>query len=147
MLINCSNHPSYLWGPKQKEAAGVYGEILDMPFPQIDPWLDEDGIRQTVREFASRIEALHADAVLLAGEFTFLFMIVDKLLQDGENVICSCSRRDTEEVLRPDGASEKKAVFTFERFRKYAYYNPEGAPVSGELREDQPEKCTDKKGE
>ena len=125
MMIKCSNHPSNLWSPSQKEAAGVYGEILDIPFPQVDPRLDEAGLRQLVAEFATRIEALKAEAVFLAGEFTFLFMLVDKLLKDGENVICACSERKTEEVLRPDGASEKKAVFVFERFRKYSYYDQE----------------------
>ena len=123
MLINCSNHPSHLWGPSQREAASAYGEILDIPFPQVDPGLDEEGIRQLAGDYAARIEALNADAVFLAGEFTFLFMLVDKLLKDGENVICACSKRETEEVLRADGASEKRTVFLFERFRKYSYYD------------------------
>ena len=125
MLINCSNHPSRLWGPSQRAAASVYGEILDIPFPQVDPRLDEDGLWKLAGDFAARIEALGADAVFLAGEFTFLFMLVDKLLKDGENVICACSKRETEEVLRADGASEKRAVFVFERFRKYSYFDPE----------------------
>ena len=94
MLINCSNHPSHLWGAKQKEAASAYGEVLDIPFPQVDPQLDEAGLRQIVGDYAARIEAIGADAVFLAGEFTFLFMLVDKLLKDGENVICACSRLD-----------------------------------------------------
>ena len=122
-LINCSNHPSHLWGPSQREAASAFGEILDIPFPQVDPRMDEEEIRQLVEDYSARIEALGADAVLLAGEFTFLFMLVDKLLKDGENVICSCSKRETEEILRADGVSEKKSVFVFERFRKYCYYS------------------------
>ena len=115
MLINCSNHPSRLWGPPQRKAASQYGEIVDIPFPQVDPRLDEAGLRRLVGDFAARIEALNADAVFLAGEFTFLFMLVDKLLKDGENVICACSRRETEEALRADGATEKRSVFVFER--------------------------------
>ena len=122
MLINCSNHPSSLWSSAQREAAKEYGEIVDLPFPQVDPLLDEDGIRRLVGDFAARIEAMKADAVYAAGEFTFLFMLVDRLLTDGENVICACSRRETEEFLRPDGVSEKKAVFKFERFRKYSRF-------------------------
>lgn len=123
MLINCSNHPSRLWGPSQRAAASVYGEILDIPFPQVDPRLDEEGLRRLVGDYAARIEALGAEAVFLAGEFSFLFMLVDKLLRDGENVICACSKRETEEVVRSDGATEKRAVFVFERFRKYSYYD------------------------
>lgn len=123
MLINCSNHPSRMWGPSQREAARVYGEIVDIPFPQVDPRLDEEGIRKLVGDYAARIEAVRADAVFLAGEFTFLFMLVDKLLKDGENVICACAKRETKEILRPNGVTEKQAVFVFERFRKYGYYD------------------------
>lgn len=122
MLINCSNHPSPLWAAAQKEAAKAYGEILDIPFPQVDPRLDTEEIRPLVLEYAERVEALNADAVFLAGEFTFLFMLVDKLLKDGVRVLCACSRRDTEESVRPDGSTEKRSFFVFERFREYRHY-------------------------
>ena len=122
MLINCSNHPSQLWAAAQKEAAKAYGEILDMSFPQVDPCLSTEDIRPLVREYAEKIECLKADAVFLAGEFTFLFMLADKLLKDGVRVLCACSRRDTEEFVRPDGSIEKRSSFVFERFREYRHY-------------------------
>ena len=123
MLINCSNHPSHLWSAGQKEAAEAYGNILDMPFPQVDPNLDPEGIRQLVRAYAEKIEALKTDAVFLAGEFTFVFMLADKLLKDGVRVLSACSRRETTETVRPDGTIEKNSVFVFERFREYAHYS------------------------
>lgn len=58
----------------------------------------------------------------MAGEFTFAFMLVDKLLQDGIRVMCSCSRRMTVEVKKDDGTNEKKSVFLFEGFRDYERY-------------------------
>lgn len=58
----------------------------------------------------------------MAGEFTFCFMLVDKLLSDGVNVVSSCSRRLTEENRKDDGTNEKKSVFLFERYRKYKYF-------------------------
>lgn len=122
MLINCSNHPSRLWSAPQREAAGIYGEIMDLPFPQVEPRLATEELRPLVRAYAEKIERLEPDAVFLAGEYTFLFMLADKLLKDGVLVLCACSGRNTEETVREDGSVEKRAVFVFERFREYSHY-------------------------
>lgn len=122
MLVNCTNHPYEIWNDAQREAAKQYGEVRDFPFPAIDPAYDTTKLRELAADYAERIEALKPTAVLAAGEFTFAFMLVDKLLQDGVTVMCSCSKRVTEEVKKEDGTNEKKSVFLFERFRKYAYY-------------------------
>ena len=125
MLINCTNHPYEIWNEPQRKAAERYGEVRDLPFPQIDPSAESEDLRKIAAEYAKKIEALQPEAVLVAGEFTFAFMLVDKLLQDGVNVMTSCSKRVTEEVKNPDGTNEKKSIFMFERFRKYAYYEKE----------------------
>ena len=123
MLINFTNHPYEIWNTPQRETAKEqYGEVVDIPFPQVDPALDSEGIRRLVEEYAVMIEAKKPDAVLAAGEFTFLFMLVDRLLRDGVKVVCTCSGRDTVEVKNPDGTNEKKAIFFFEKFRAYEYY-------------------------
>ena len=84
MLLNCTNHPYSIWTDRQREAAACqYGEVVDLPLPQIGPLWDSDRIRSEVDAYASRIESFQADAVLAAGEFTFIFMLVDKLLEDG----------------------------------------------------------------
>ena len=105
MFVNCTNHPYDMWGDAQRSAAEKYGEVVDLPFPSVDPLLGTDYIRRLVDDYARRIEALHAQAVLVAGEFSFMFMLVDKLLSDGEHVVCACSRRKTTEVRRPDGTN------------------------------------------
>ncbi len=122
MFINCTNHPLAMWSEKQKEEASRYGQVVDFPFPTIEPWMTTDDLREQARKTAEQIGAMHPEAVLLAGEFTFVFMLADKLLQDGVRVLCTCSRRMTTEVKRPDGTSEKKAIFSFEGFRPYTYY-------------------------
>jgi hypothetical protein len=122
MLINCTNHPYEIWNESQREAAKRYGEVKDLPFPQIDPNAEINDLRGIAAEYAEKIEELKPEAVLVAGEFTFAFMLVDKLLQDGVNVMTSCSKRVTEEVKNADDTNEKKSVFKFERVRKYAYY-------------------------
>ena len=39
MFVNFTNHPSGSWGAAQRRAAQVYGEILDLPFPDVPPTL------------------------------------------------------------------------------------------------------------
>ncbi|MBQ6441577.1 MAG: hypothetical protein IJJ13_03160 [Lachnospiraceae bacterium] len=125
MLINCTNHPYEIWNAPQREAAKCFGEVVDLPFPAIDPAAESSDLRKIVLDYAQKIEAMSPAAVLVAGEFTFVFMLVDKLLRDGVKVLSACSKRVTEEVKHPDGTNEKKSVFLFERFREYAYYDVE----------------------
>lgn len=126
MLINFSNHPYEIWREKQKEAAKQYGEVVDFPFPPINPDTDIEEMREMVRDYVEKIEAMKPAAVMAAGEFTLIFMLVDKLLQDGVKVICSCSRRQTIERKLPDGSNEKTSIFIFERFREYDYFTKRG---------------------
>ncbi|MBQ6400582.1 MAG: CRISPR-associated protein [Clostridia bacterium] len=122
MLINCSNHPSAQWGSAQLAAAEEFGGVVDLPFPQVDPRMGPEELRALTGAYAEKIEAMKPAAVFAAGEFTFLFMLVDRLLSDGIRVVCGCSRRDAVETRRADGSSEKTSVFVFERFRDYQYY-------------------------
>ena len=39
MFVNFTKHPSGSWGAAQRRAAQVYGEILDLPFPDVPPAL------------------------------------------------------------------------------------------------------------
>ena len=123
MLINCTNHPYEIWNKPQREAAEVYGEVVDFPFPQISPSAAPEEIREIVDRYADEMEALKPQAILAAGEFTCLFMLVDRLLSDGVEVLCTCSRRITEEEKKPDGSNEKRTHFYFEGFRRYEYYD------------------------
>lgn len=45
VFINCSNHPSERWSREQKQAAEGYGEIVDLPFPEVDPSWDAGQVR------------------------------------------------------------------------------------------------------
>ena len=122
MLINCTNHPYEIWNDSQREAAAAYGEVLDLPFPQIDPKWTSQELRKLTEDYCEKINLQAPAAVLVAGEFTFAFMLVDKLLRDGIKVMCSCSRRMTVEKKKEDGTNEKQSVFLFEGFREYTRY-------------------------
>ena len=122
MLLNCTNHPYEIWNKPQREAAAAYGDVVDLPFPAVDPHASPEELRRLVREYGRRIMALHPDTVLAAGEFTFLFMLVDLLLRNRIPVICTCSGRMTRETKNPDGSNSKEVLFVFEGFREYRYY-------------------------
>ena len=116
MLLNLSNHPSSTWPEKQIILAKeLYGEIQDMPFPQIDPLMDEAGIHFLAELYFGKILALNPKAVHLMGELTFSFELVQMLKNHGITVISSTTHRTTQNP--PDGTKISK--FEFVRFRHY----------------------------
>lgn len=125
MLINCTNHPYRLWNTRQREAALAYGQVVDLPFPSVEPTCTTAQLQEMTKTFATQIKAMNPDAVLVAGEYSFTFMLVDCLLSDGIQVLCSRSKRITTEVKKEDGTNEKTTIFDFEGFYPYAYYDRE----------------------
>lgn len=121
MLINCSNHPVSSWSEKQKVAAQIYGNLLDLPFPAIDPDANTDTVTLLAEQYEIKIRQMLAQettgvfAVHIMGELTFCFALVARLQKAGITCLASTTRRDTTE--NPDGS--KVSVFKFIRFRKY----------------------------
>ena len=44
MFINFSNHPSRAWVKTQLYAEMEYGEVIDIPFPSVNPYSNEEEI-------------------------------------------------------------------------------------------------------
>jgi hypothetical protein len=117
MLINLSNHPSGKWSLEQLQAAAQFGEIVDLPFPNVSP--DGDGvyIRALCDEYVSKVEQIAGDrkaTVHVMGETTFTFVIVNALIRKEFTCIAST----TERVVREENG-EKITKFEFKQFRKY----------------------------
>ena len=119
MLINLTNHPSDQWSKKQLEAASVYGDIMDMPFPVIDEMADENYIEALADEYLQKILELAKDknvTVHLMGELTFTFALLKRLQEHGVPCVASTSKR----IVKEEGAGRKgEVIFQFERFRRY----------------------------
>ncbi len=124
MLINLSNHPSSGWDSKQKKTAGdIYGEIIDLKFPSVDPHASSHYVMETAKKYFEEItEMLNAHshdgkplAVHIQGEFTFVFNLVTKLKSAGIKCIASTSIRNVKEI-KP---GEKMINFEFVQFREY----------------------------
>ncbi|GHU52398.1 hypothetical protein AGMMS49975_08090 [Clostridia bacterium] len=119
MLINFTNHASSKWSKLQLDAAKEYGEIRELPFPEIDSWGDEKYIDALADKYAAEIKTLNPDAVLCQGEMTFSFAVIQRLLELEIPVLAACSKRESVETLGANGETVKHSVFKFARFRRY----------------------------
>ena len=121
MLINLTNHPSSAWQVKQcEQLSRKFGEIVDLPFPQIAPTATTNDLHKTATEYLQKIDEMQPDAVFLAGEFTFAFMMIDELLNRKMPVLISAAGRKTTEEKMDDGTIKKTSKFDFTWYRYYA---------------------------
>ena len=108
MFVNFSNHPSQYWDNSQREASLDYGELIDIPFPQISPnandgeleKLAQDGNTRDFRDLARLhviaargdemsardVEKYLSDVVTKSSPFyyTAILTIAQKYLSQGE---------------------------------------------------------------
>lgn len=118
LFLNLSNHSSDKWSKAQLDAARAYGEVVDMPFPVIDPGAITEEIHRLAEEYAEEISSKYPDCDLtvhLMGEMTFCFRLVTLLHARGVRCVASTTQRKTSEL--PDG--KKESIFEFEAFREY----------------------------
>lgn len=117
-FINLSNHPSDLWEEKQLKAAKQYGEIIDMPFPQVGPKTSHEDILALADECVHTLEEKAHDTditVHVMGEMTLTYAIVSRLKEMGIRCVASTTERNT----AVDDSGVKTSVFAFRMFREY----------------------------
>lgn len=120
MFINFSNHPSFNWSDSQKEAAGKYGDILDVAFPSVPAEADETVIDGMAEDCVRQICSIpDVEAVMVQGEFTLTYKVVIKLKEKGMTVVSACTKRDVSEKTDKNGEIVKESRFVFVRFREY----------------------------
>lgn len=118
MFINFSNHPSTNWSEKQINKAKEYGEVIDIPFPQVNPLATHAEIDLLANEFINKIVEKNPSIVMVQGEMTLCFRVIQLLKEQGIKVVCACSTRNTKEIIQ-DGKTIKTAIFEFVQFREY----------------------------
>lgn len=117
MFINLTNHPSYNWNKKQKLAADKYGQINDLPFPEVMPNLGHQEIQLIADKYAQKIYEMANNATVtvhVMGEMTFTYALVSRLKAEGITCVASTTERI---VTEKDGV--KTSEFRFVRFREY----------------------------
>jgi hypothetical protein len=118
MLLNISNHPSSRWDDKQTSAAiADWFEVMDYPFPQIDPAMhtnDVCGLADKIfNEIMNDPKYENLTAVMIQGEFSLVINLANAFHAAGIEVVVATSERNT--VENPDGT--KTVKFEFCQFR------------------------------
>ena len=118
MFVNLSNHPSQYWGDRQREAARSYGEVVDLPFPDVAPnasSLELLALAQMCVEKILSMGEAEEITVHVMGEMTFTFLVVARLKALGIRCVASTTERKI--TYREDGT--KLSEFSFVKFRDY----------------------------
>ena len=105
MFINFSNHPHENWDKNQIKAASEYGSIVDVPFPAVEALAGENEIAKLADEYVARmVSMLESDsAVMVQGEFTLTYAVINLLKKRGIKAISACSERDVVESIDDNG--------------------------------------------
>lgn len=114
MFINFTNHSSKKWSEEQKNAAIVLGgNIIDITFPNISPYLNAQQIYELAKEYAQRISKEYSGAIVhIMGEMTFVYAFVN--LYYPHRCVASTTERKTTNV-----EDKKTSIFKFAQFRDY----------------------------
>ena len=118
IFINLSNHPADKWSEAQREAARQYGELREIPFPNVEPEADAKALKKIVEETLRQVkEAAEGKTatVHVMGEMTLTYELVSKLKEVGIRCVASTTKRDVTE--NADGTRTCK--FNFVKFREY----------------------------
>jgi hypothetical protein len=116
MLLNISNHPSDQWPENQKnKAKELFGGLLDMPFPTVDPMSNADEVALLVEKYISEAKKQNPMAVHVMGEMTFVYRFVETMKSFG--IPCYASTTMRKVVEKENG--EKISYFDFVNFRSY----------------------------
>jgi ABC-type transport system involved in cytochrome c biogenesis ATPase subunit len=120
MLINLTNHPYANWpGEQQHEAQRLYQQIVDVPFPAIEPEWDRQDVINLAELYVTKcIDILKnspSSAIHVMGEMTFTHAFVIKAKEKGITCIAATTKR----IVTQEAQNTKTAVFQFVRFREY----------------------------
>ena len=118
LFINLSNHPSSMWGEKQKKAARGFGEIVDIPFPQVPASASETEITALADKYFEKVRALAPACVMCAGEFCLCYKLFSRFIDAGIKTVTACSERVAVEKTAADGTTHKEVTFDFVQFRE-----------------------------
>lgn len=119
MLVNISNHPSTKWGKAQLKKASKFGEVVDYPFPDINPEFSTNQIKHLAEKTTANLMSLYGRdfTAHVMGELTFTHALVCNLQRQSIICVTSTTKRNVQEVQ--DGA--KVSHFEFVSFREYMW--------------------------
>ena len=119
IFLNVSNHSSKQWGSRQRAEAKKYGKIVDFRFPSVPADASEKEVDRIAGRTFETICLYDCSAVMLQGEFTLTYRLVNLLKNVGIRVVAACSERRAVEEVDENGNGIKYSQFTFVQFREY----------------------------
>lgn len=120
-FVNYSNHVSSRWTAAQLEAARAYGDIVDIPFAQVDPSATKAEVDALAEAEVAKIMDTTPSVVMVQGEMTLVYNVVRRLEARGIKCVAACTRRRTDEEVQRLAAAglTKEGMFEFMGFREY----------------------------
>lgn len=118
IFVNLSNHPSSAWSKEQIHAAKEFGNIIDMPFPQVSPDATSKEIEDISTKCVESIMSYTRDndvTVHVMGEMGLTYSLVSQLKKRGILCVCSTSYR----IVEDEGDGKRLVQFQFKKFRDY----------------------------
>ena len=120
-FVNFSNHVSSKWSVEQLNAAKEYGDVVDIAFPAVNPAATKMDVQELAEKSVNEILAVHPSIVMVQGESTLVYAVVNKLQSKGVPCCAACTRRRSEEELQQLSAAglTREGMFAFMGFREY----------------------------
>lgn len=119
MFINCTNHRLDEWSENQIKASSVWGDVVELPFPDVSPYAAADEVSEIADKYTEKIVSMKPDAVLVQGEMTMCFAIVNRLKTHNILAVAATSERVSDIRTDESGNSIKTSYFKFVAFREY----------------------------
>ena len=95
-------------------------EILDVPFPDVPPTDTPEQIATLGDALVLSVLLLSPSAIMVQGEFTLAFYLVEAFEYRGIPCFAATTRRvPSETTILVGGAVEKRSRFEFVRLRRY----------------------------
>jgi len=124
MLINFSEISSQNWSEEQTETAKLhFGEVTDLPFPQINPKWTLEQVEELAGEvFMDILKDIEFGkftkenlTIHIIGELTFCYVMINMF--KNSNIRCVASTTERTVIEEKDG--KKTVQFKFVQFRDY----------------------------
>lgn len=96
------------------------GTVIEEKSPsQVDPGLGKEDISNLAKAEFERIKTKDPKYVLLAGEPSLTFALVQMCKEANITALCATTKRESVETPQPDGSVVKTNVFKHVRFREF----------------------------
>lgn len=122
MFFSISNHRVSSWPEKQILSAGGMDNIVDMSFPQLTGDDDEHKVAEYVKNYLDKIPIDNSLTVFVAGEYCFVFALINALKKRGQKVVFANANIKLEYFTDAKDNCNRKITYSFENFREYEIY-------------------------